>query len=152
MNKPFQWRSSLFLWYGFFLHRLLIKLGRSWCKNLMYKCTKNLLIDENACPFWTRFLWINNTLFWFTEGKLRWKVILYQVVFIFCLSVLATSVCLREALVFSEKSREKRRIYLRISLAPSMFKLSWQQDASSGITPPKICCLVICCNSVCLKL
>lgn len=33
-----------------------------------------------------------------------------------------------------------------------MFKLSWQQDASSGIIPPKICCLVICCNSVCLKL
>lgn len=36
--------------------------------------------------------------------------------------------------------------------APSMFKWSWQQDASSGIIPPKICCLVICCNSVCLKL
>lgn len=44
----YEWALSVkvifFLWDDFFLHSLLIKLGRSWCKTLMYKSTKNLLV------------------------------------------------------------------------------------------------------------
>lgn len=110
-----------FLWHGSFLHRLFFSqsLGGVGERPWLYESTKDLLLVEDACLFWTTFVWIYITLLWFIEAELRWKVILYQVVFIFCLPILAAlliCIWLWKALVFSEKSREKRRIYLRISL------------------------------------